>query len=148
MAVTAHTVSCYTASWTKTGSSPTISGKSVRETAKSQGCSVAQVNHVVDAAIDDQLRKRSLCLELERLDQLMEVFYRKAVRDADVQSGLLVAKLIERRSVMLGLNAPAPMTVQLLEPATPKPTTIDRIEQAIAALKIPSAKDPEDPTTH
>jgi hypothetical protein len=65
-----------------------------------------------------------------------------------VQSGLLVAKLIERRSVMLGLNAPAPMTVQLLEPATPKSTTIDRIEQAITALKASSAKDPEDPTTH
>jgi hypothetical protein len=38
-----------------------ISGKSVRAIAKSQGCSVAQVNHVVDAwaeeAIDEQLRK-------------------------------------------------------------------------------------------
>jgi hypothetical protein len=129
-----------------------ISGKSVRAIAKSQGVSAAQVNHVVDAwaeeAIDDQLRKRSLCLELERLDQLMEVFYRKAVRDADVQSGLLVAKLIERRSVMLGLNAPAPMTLQLIEPTTPKPTTTDRIEQAIRDLLDRPKNDPEDPTTH
>jgi transposase len=59
-----------------------ISGKGVRAIAKSQGVSVAHVNHVIDTwveeAIDDQLRKRSLCLELKRLDQLMEVFYRKA----------------------------------------------------------------------
>jgi hypothetical protein len=67
-----------------------IAGKSVRATAKAPGCSVAQVNHVIDAwveeAIDDQLRKRSLCLELGRLDQLMEVFYRRAVNDADVHA--------------------------------------------------------------
>jgi hypothetical protein len=64
-----------------------------------------------------------------------------------VQSGLLVAKLIERRSVMLGLNAPALMTLQLIEPATPKPTTHDRILQAIQSLQD-RTKDPEDPTTH
>jgi hypothetical protein len=138
--------------WAKTGSSPErISGKSVRALAKSQGCSVAQVNQVIDAwaeeAINDQLRKRSLCLELERLDELMRVFYQRAINDADVQSGLLVAKLIERRSVMLGLNAPALMTLQLIEPATPKPTTHDRILQAIQSLQD-RTKDPEDPTTH
>jgi predicted LPLAT superfamily acyltransferase len=37
-------------------------------------------------------------VELERLDQLMEVVYRRAVNDADVQCGLLAAKPIERRS--------------------------------------------------
>jgi hypothetical protein len=52
---------------------------------------------------------------LEWLDQFMEVFCRRAVNDADVQCGLLVAKLIERRSVLLGLNAPAPMTLQIFE---------------------------------
>jgi hypothetical protein len=36
----------------------------------------------------------------------MEVCYRRAVNDADLQCGLLVAKLVERRSVMLGLIAP------------------------------------------
>jgi hypothetical protein len=76
-----------------------------------QGCGVAaRSNAVIDCraeeTIDDQLRNRSLCLELRRLDQLMEVCYRRPVTDADVQCGLLVAKLIERRSVILGLNAP------------------------------------------
>jgi hypothetical protein len=42
----------------------------------------------------------------------------RAVNDADVQCELLVAKLIGRRSVMLGLNVPAPMTLRLVEPAT------------------------------
>jgi hypothetical protein len=55
-----------------------INGRSARAIAKAEGCSVAQVNHVIDAwaaeAIDDHLRTRSLYLELERLDQLTEVF--------------------------------------------------------------------------
>jgi hypothetical protein len=89
-----------------------------RAIAKGQGCSVAQVNRVIDAwaeeAIDDQLYKRRLCLELEPLGELMAVFYRRAVKDADVQSGFFGPKLIERRSVMLGLNATAPMTLQNL----------------------------------
>jgi hypothetical protein len=55
----------------------------------------------------------------------------RAVKDANVQSGFSVAELIERQSVMLGLNAPAPMTLHNLDSTTPKQTTTDRVEQAI-----------------
>jgi hypothetical protein len=125
-----------------------VARNSVCAIAKAQGCSVAQVNRVIDAwaeeAIGDQLRKRRLCLELERFDELMAVFYRRAVRDADVRPVFWSRNSIERRSVMLGLNEPAPMTLQILEGTTPKQTTTDRIEQAIAAL-VDSTKDR---TTH
>jgi hypothetical protein len=129
-----------------------ISGKSVRAIAKSQGCSVAQVNHVVDAwaeeAIDDQLRKRSLCLELERLDQLMEVFYSRAVNEADVQCGLLVAKLIERRCTMLGLHTPQQAVLQIVDSATPKETTTEKIERVLREFAAQGRGKDDDPTTH
>jgi hypothetical protein len=130
-----------------------ISGKSVRAIAKSQGVSVAQVNHVIDAwaeeAIDDQTRKRSLCLELERLDELTRVFYQRAVKDADVQSGLLVAKLIERRCTMLGLHTPQQAVLQIVDSTTPKETTTDKIERVLREFAaLCPAKDPEDPTAH
>jgi hypothetical protein len=93
--------------------------------------------------------KRSLCLELERLDQLMEVFYRRAVNDGDVQSGLLVTKIIERRCVMLGLSTPQQAVLQIVDNATPKETTTDRIERMLREFAAQDrAKDPEDPTTH
>jgi hypothetical protein len=96
-----------------------------------------------------ELRKRSLRLELERLDQLMEVFYRRAVNDGDVQSGLLVTKIIERRCVVLGLSTPQQAVLQIVDNATPKETTTDRIERMLREFAAQDrAKDPEDPTTH
>ncbi|MBO0757964.1 MAG: hypothetical protein J2P54_19130 [Bradyrhizobiaceae bacterium] len=83
-----------------------IAGKSVRSIAKLQGCSVTQVNQVIDAwaeeAIDDQLRMRSLCLELQRLDELMKLSIGAPSMMPNVQCGLLVAKLIERRKQRSG----------------------------------------------
>jgi hypothetical protein len=86
---------------------------------------------------------------LSGLDQLMEVFYRRAVHDADVQSGLLVAKLIERRSTMLGLRTPQQAVLQIVDSTTPKETTTDKIERVLREFAAQHrSKDPEDPTTH
>jgi hypothetical protein len=80
-----------------------IYGRSVRAIARTHGCAVTEVNAVIDrfadATIDEKTRKHSLALELARLDQLQETFYTQAL-EADVQSGALMAKLIERKCVM------------------------------------------------
>jgi hypothetical protein len=105
---------------------------------------------VIDAwaeeAIDDQLRKRSLCLELERLDQLTEVFYRRAVNDGDVQSGLLVTKIIERRCVMLGLSTPQQAVLQIVDSTIPKETTTDKIERVLREFASQDRGKDDDPT--
>jgi hypothetical protein len=58
---------------------------------------------LADAGVN--ARKHSLALELERLDQLQQVFGARAL-EGDVASGALVAKIIERRCTMLGLYTP------------------------------------------
>lgn len=86
-----------------------IRGRSVRAIARAHNVSVAEVNDVidrwVDSAIDDKTRKTNLCLELARLDELQMVFHTRALQ-GDVPSGALVARLIERRCVILGLSTP------------------------------------------
>ncbi len=125
-----------------------IAGRSVRAIAKAQHCSVAQVNEAIDrwaaTAIDDKIRKTTLALELARLDQLQETFYARAL-EGDVQCGALVAKLIERRGVMLGLHTPQTAVLQIVDEATPKETSTDRIERALAEL---AAQKKDEPTTH
>jgi hypothetical protein len=61
-----------------------------------------------------QLR-RELMLEVTRLNALAEKHYRKAMAaDGDVASGALYVKISERKSTMLGLNAPAAHAVQII----------------------------------
>lgn len=104
-----------------------FAGTSVRAIAEAAQVSPAEINRVIDAwadsIIDDKLRKHSLALELTRRDELQQVFYRRAIDDADVQSGLLLTKLIERRCVALGLYASQAATLQIIESTAPKETT-------------------------
>ena len=77
-----------------------IAGKSVRAITKSRGTSVADINRVIDRFADivitHKIRKHNLALELERLDEIQETFYARAL-GGDVQSAALVTKIIERR---------------------------------------------------
>ena len=50
--------------------------------------------------------KRTLAMELVRLDQLETAFIVKALRDQDVPAGILMVKIGERRATLLGLNPP------------------------------------------
>lgn len=52
----------------------------------------------------------------------------------DVQCGALVTKIIERRGVMLGLHVPQTAVLKIVEEATPKETSTERIEAALNAL--------------
>jgi hypothetical protein len=117
-----------------------IRGESVRSIARRLGCTIDDVNDVLDrfasTTLTDKLRMHTLALELERLDGLQEVFEQQA-KAGDVQSALLVTKLIERRSVMLGLAAPPRTDNHIIEHARPPAmTSTERIRAAIDRLRL------------
>jgi hypothetical protein len=95
--------------------------------------SVAEVSRFNDrwavTAVNSELRKQTLALELARLDKLQLVFHQRALA-GDVQCGALVSKLIERRCAMLGLYAPQTAVLKIVDEATPKETSTDRIERS------------------
>jgi hypothetical protein len=114
-----------------------IAGKSVRAIAKSARTSVSEVNAVIDrwasVALTSEARKHGLALELARLDELQRTFYEKAL-GGDIASGAPCEKIIARRCVMLGLHAPQTAVLKIVDEATPKETSTDRIERVLNAL--------------
>lgn len=85
-----------------------ISGKSVRAMRRRPTSAWPRVNRVIDAwaetVIDDKIRKHTLVLEFARLDELQHVFYRRAIDDGDVQSGMLVTAGEKRISASGGAD--------------------------------------------
>src|SRR5262249_28747109 len=117
-----------------------IQGESIRSISKRFGCSVADINDVLDrfahVTISANLRTHTLALELERLDNLQQTFERQA-RAGDVQSAALVPKIIERRCIMLGLSAPPRVDQHIIEHAQPPAmTSTQRIREAIERLRL------------
>jgi hypothetical protein len=81
-----------------------LAGHNIRDIAQEFHCSVAHVSAVIDRMcrpIDEHLRKHTLLLELERLDELEQVFAQKA-RDGDAQAAKIVLQIGERRVAYLG----------------------------------------------
>jgi len=135
-----------------------IVGRSARAIAKAQGCTLTEVNRVLDrfteTTIDDKTRKHTLALELARLDELQTVFHDRALA-GDVHCGALVAKIIERRCTMLGLYTPPAATLQVIEAEAPKETSTDRICAAIDRIRgkthqddLPTTDQDDPPSTH
>ena len=134
--------------------------KRVRRIADDFGCTIAEVHAVLDRhpiEIDrDTYLRRTLALELIRLDQLEMAFEDKAIRDQDVAAGVLMVKIAERRAILLGLNPPLGHAVQVIqhEPEN-KPTSTERLRAAIERIRgtthqdDPPATDQDDPpSTH
>src|SRR5215831_1159554 len=100
--------------------------KRVHAIARAHDCTVDQVNAALDRhpiELDrDRFLKRTLALELMRLDQLEMAFEGKALRDRDVAAGALMVKIAERRATLLGLNPPLAHAVQVVQ-HEPQPTT-------------------------
>jgi hypothetical protein len=126
-----------------------INGRRVHAIARASGITVAEVNRIIDLwadqAITDKVRKHTLTLKLARLDELQQTFYARAL-EGDVQCGALVTKIIERRSVMLGLQTPQTAVLQIVNKAAPKETSTDKIERALDAL-LEDQRRKNDPTT-
>jgi len=129
-----------------------VSGRSARAIARAQGCTLTEVNRVLDCftetTIDDKTRKHTLALELARLDELQETFYARAL-EGDVACGALITKIIERRCVMLGLYTPQTATLQIIEAEAPRETSTDKISALIERIRGKTRDDPDDPpSTH
>lgn len=113
--------------------------KRVQAIAQAHGCSIDDVHAVLDRhPIElnrDAYLKRTLALELLRLDQLEMAFEAKALADHDVATGVLMVKIAERRATLLGLKPTLGHFVRVVqhEPAS-KPTSVDKIEAALNAL--------------
>ena len=86
-----------------------VRGESIRSIAKRLKVSITDIHDTLDrfakVTISQNLRTHTLALELERLDNLQQAYEQQA-RAGDIQAAMLVAKLIERRCIMLGLSAP------------------------------------------
>jgi hypothetical protein len=110
--------------------------KRVHAIARAHDCTVDDVHAALDRhpiELDrDAYLKRTLALELMRLDQLEMAFEGKALRDKDVAAGVLMTKILERRATLLGLNPPIGHAVQVVQHEPAKKLT--SIEEARARL--------------
>jgi DNA-binding transcriptional MerR regulator len=113
--------------------------KRVQRIADEHGCSVAEVNAVLDhhpiETNRDQYLKRALALELLHLDEIVEAFRDKALVDRDVPSAMVLIKAAERRATLLGLNPVLGHSVSIVQHAPEhRETSTDRIERALREL--------------
>jgi hypothetical protein len=134
--------------------------KRVRRIADDYGCTIAEVHAVLDhhpIEIDrDKYLKRTLALELLRLDELEEAFRDKAIVDRDVASGALLVRIAERRATLLGLNPPLGHAVQVIQHEPPnKPTSTEHLRAAIDRIRgkthqddLPATDQDDPPSTH
>ena len=71
---------------------------------------------------------------MNRLDELLKVFFARAIENVDAQAGLLVVKILERRSLLLGLDSPQKLDIIQVQ-AEKQRTQYERIREAIMSLK-------------
>jgi hypothetical protein len=124
-------------------------GHSVHAIAKEFRITVKEVDAALNRActpIDEDFRLTTIGLELARFDQLLTVFYEKAI-NGDAAAANILLKVSERRAAILGLDVPAavrkdPVLLQIEQ--TPQPTSTDRIRAALDAI-IAERKDPSKP---
>jgi len=94
----------------------------------------------VDASLDRTLpkitndaKRRLIALDLDRLDGLIEVFYKRAVEQVDAQAGLLAVKIFERKAALLGLDSPQKVDVVQVQ-AVKEPSRHEKISEAIMRI--------------
>jgi len=78
-----------------------LSGRSARSISKELRCTVADVDASLDRTlpkITNEAKRRIIALDLDRLDELLKVFFTRAVEKVDAQAGLLVVKILEKGS--------------------------------------------------
>jgi hypothetical protein len=86
-----------------------LSGEPERKIAKRLGITLADVRDALDrfsaTVISHHTRLHRLALDLETIDSMVETFQPMA-KAGDVQAGALLAKFLESRRIMLGLELP------------------------------------------
>ncbi len=92
--------------------SPSSQGKSFRDIAKEMKCSVSTAHTLVAEALDhargvmDESAEKLRQLELERVDELYDANYERAMAGSK-DAAEICLKCIEKRSKLLGIDAPA-----------------------------------------
>jgi hypothetical protein len=110
-----------------------LAGRSARSISKELRCTVGEVNAALDRTlpkIDNDARRRYVALDLSRLDELLKVFFARAIENVDAQAGLLVVKILERRALLLGLDSPQKLDIVQVQ-AQEQPSSFDKIRDAI-----------------
>ena len=126
-----------------------LSGEPERKIAKRIGITLADVRDALDrfsaTVISHYTRLHRLALDLETIDRMVETFQTMA-KAGDVQAGALLAKFLESRRIMLGLELPRRADPLLVEvQAAPPKTSTERIAEVIERLCLEAPeKPPED----
>jgi len=113
-------------------------GKSVERIAREFQTSVEAINRTLDAYSQELLSepslKRSLMVELHRMDRIHEAAYSKALA-GDVAAGMLCTKISQRRSCLLGLDPVAGYaTVVISKPAPHQSSSTAKIRDTLNTL--------------
>jgi hypothetical protein len=107
-----------------------VGGKSVRSLSRELKLSPRQISTALDRALgplDNDMKRRAVLIDLCRLEVLIGIFLEKA-KAGCTQSGLLVTKALERKSLLLGLDSP--VKAEFRVEAKPM-KSFDRIRQAV-----------------
>jgi hypothetical protein len=126
-----------------------LAGASVHAIAKEMHLPVKEIDAALTRAccpLDEGFRLTTIGLELARFDQLVRVFYEKAL-DGDASAANVLIKVSERRAAILGLDVPAasrqdPVVLQTGQ--TPQPTTTERIRAALDRIAGQRTAEPDD----
>src|SRR5215469_5446985 len=121
-----------------------LSGRSARSISKELRCTTAEIDEALDRTlpkITNEAKRRIIALDLDRLDELVKVFFARAIEKVDAQAGLLVVKILERKAALLGLDSPQKLDVVQVQ-AQKEPSGHEKIKEAIlrAANSAPPAQ--------
>src|SRR5215471_21440814 len=113
-----------------------LSGRSARSISKELHCTTADVDASLDRTlpkITNDAKRRIIALDLDRLDELLKVFFAHAIEKVDAQAGLLVVKILERKAALLGLDSPQKLDIVQVQ-AQDAPSGHERIKAAIMQM--------------
>ena len=113
-----------------------LNGRSARSIGKELHCPVSEIDESLDRTlpkITNDAKRRIIALDLDRLDELLKVFFNRATEKVDAQAGLLVVKILERKAAMLGLDSPQKLDVVQVQ-AQKEPTQHEKIRDAIMRI--------------
>jgi hypothetical protein len=84
--------------------------------------------------IDNAMRLRHISLDLNRLDGMLETFYKRAIEKADCQAGLCVVKILERKAALLGLDQPTKLDIVTVQAQEQSTSSFERLHELILRI--------------
>src|SRR5215813_2526928 len=93
-----------------------LSGRTIRSVRREFGLSLDEIDSIIARTwpVDGRARVRMVMQDLGKLDQLIAVFYRKAIAQGDVPAGTLAVKALERKHQLTGVEAATRIDLQII----------------------------------